>query len=264
MLLEALTFFLTPTSPVAKKYGFLYQSIALQQRYNRCKKAWLPHLKNCQDLFFEAVKDLSQTESVVVLGSSHLHEIPLHLLMDTFKQVILVDVIHPLKHHWYAKRYPRLKLVTQDLSATLDKLESLESLNDLDFLIDQLKQQKIFHFEADLIVSGNLLSQLGLLPIEAVEKKLKRILTIQEKDKICTAFAELHLKNLQNCSGKKVVYADREVIYRNPEKEIIYQGQYSVDFTEFTQVKKWTWLLAPLKEASQEYSIEMNIEAYKA
>lgn len=263
MIREALTFLLTPTSPIAKKYGFLYQSISLAHRFERCKKAWLPHLKNCQDLFTETVHGLPQQKSVVILGSAHLHEIPLHLLVQNFENITLVDIIHPLKLHWIAKRNSRLKLITLDLSGSLDKLDSIQSLEDLHELLRQLQSQTLFHFEADLIVSANVLSQLGLLPIEALEKKLKRKLTIEEKDQICTAFAQLHLQNFKNCQGHKLIYADREVLYRSPQGELIYKGHYPVDFTGFTKIKEWEWLLAPLKEASKEYSIEMKIEAFE-
>ncbi|MEN0058640.1 MAG: hypothetical protein AAGB31_07380 [Bdellovibrio sp.] len=262
MLYQALLFLLTPVSPLAKKYGFLYQSIALKARYERCKKAWLPHLKSCQDLFLQVLQQLPQKKSIVILGSSHLHEIPLHLLTQNFESITLVDVVHPLRHHWLAKKNPRFKLITTDLSQSLEHLEGLNSLEDLHALIAQLQEKTLFHFAADLIVSGNLLSQLALLPIESIEKKIHRPLSLDEKDVLCTAFAELHLKNLRGCRGAKLVYSDREVSYRNPQQELIYQGQYPVSFEGFTKLKEWTWLLAPITEASKNYSIEMKVEAY--
>ena len=262
MIREALIFLLTPTTSIAKKYGFLYQSIALQHRFERCKKAWLPHLKNCQDLYLNKIKELSQKKSIVILGSAHLHEIPMHLLVDNFETITLVDVVHPLKHHWLAKKNSRLKLITQDLSGSLDKLDSLNALKDLHILIEELKTKDLFNFEADLIVSSNIMSQLALLPIDAIEKKLKRNLSVEEKDIICTAFAEIHLKNLQHCQGQKLIYCDREVIYRDPQGEEIYKGHYPVNFNGFKKLKEWIWQLAPLKEASKDYSIEMKIEAY--
>lgn len=264
MIREALIFLLTPTTSIAKKYGFLYSSIALQHRFERCQKSWLPHLKNCQNLYLQKIKELPQKKSIVILGSAHLHEIPLHLLTENFENITLVDVVHPLKHHWLAKRNSRLKLITQDLSLSLDKLDALQSIEDLNSLVEDLKNQKIFYFEADLIVSANLLSQLALLPIESLEKKIKRSLTIQEKDHFCSVFAEMHLKNLKNCNGRKLIYSDREVIYHNPQGEEIYRGHYPVDFSDYQKNTEWMWLLAPIKEASKDYSITMKIEAFSA
>ncbi|MDG0817142.1 hypothetical protein [Bdellovibrio svalbardensis] len=262
MIFESLEFFLTPTTPLARKYGFLYSSISLKHRYERCKKMWIPHLKNCQDLFTDAVASLPQKKSVVILGSAHLHEIPMHLLLENFEQITLVDVVHPLKHHWLAKRNHRVKLITQDLTEALQHLEKLNSLDELHALGQELAGKDLFHFEADLIVSANLLSQLALLPIDAIEKKLKRELTVDEKDQICTDFAQTHLKNLEGCKGKKLIYADREVIYKDPQGEVIYRGHYPVNFAGYKELKKWNWVLAPLGEASKKYSVEMNIEAY--
>lgn len=264
MIKEAVRYLLTPKSSLAKKYGFLYGSIALQSRFERCKASWLPHLKNCQDLFLNEIKDLPQKNSVVVLGSAHLHEIPLHLLGEHFKEITLVDVIHPLEHHRLAKKHSNLHLVTQDLSGLLENLADLSTLEDLHQQLKNLATSEQFKFDADLIISGNLLSQLGLLPISAMERKLKRLLSTEEKDKICNAFAQNHLKNLAQCNGKKIIYSDRIVTYKNSEGQEIYQGQYPVDFSAFTKIKEWVWQIAPLKEASKEYSIEMTIEAYKA
>ncbi|HEX7676354.1 MAG TPA: hypothetical protein VF412_19420 [Bdellovibrio sp.] len=262
MLLESFEFLLTPTSPIARKYGFLYSSISLKHRYERCKKKWLPHLKNCQDLFTETANSLPQRKSVVVLGSAHLHEIPIHLLLQYFEKITLVDVVHPLKHHWISKRNPRVKLITQDLTEALQHLEKLQSLEDLHDLGKDLAGKELFKFEADLIVSANLMSQLALLPIDAIEKKLKRDLTVDEKDQICTDFAQTHLKNLDGCKGKKLIYADREVIYKDRDGKEIYKGHYPVDFKGYKKLKEWFWELAPMGEASKEYAIEMKIEAF--
>lgn len=262
MLRELVELMFTPATPIAKKYGFLYQSISLKHRYERCKKVWLPHLKNCQDLFLEAIKDLPKKDSVVVLGSAHLHEIPMHLLLQNFQKVILVDVIHPLKHHWTAKRNPRVQLITQDLMQTLDQLDSIKTLEQLHELIGKISEKELFHFEADLIISANILSQLALLPMESLEKARKENLTVEEKDKICTAFAEIHLKNLSKCQGKKLIYSDREVLYHDKKGELLYKGHYPVSFAGYKKLKEWDWTLAPIKEASKDYSIQMHIESY--
>lgn len=264
MIYEALIFLLTPTSPIAKKYGFLYQSIALQQRYKRCRTFWLNHLKSCQDLFLEAIKDLPQKKKVVILGSAHLHEIPLHLLEQNFQEIVLVDIIHPLRHHWLAKKNSRLQLVTLDLSNALERLDKTNNLEDLKNLARELENQDLFFFDADLIVSANIMSQLALLPMEHIEKKTKDSLETSEKDDLCRRFAEMHLRSLLKCKGKKLIYADREVIYLDKEENETYRGGYEVDFSHFQKMKEWIWYIAPLNEASKEYALKMKIEAYIA
>lgn len=264
MLREALLYLITPKTPLAKKYGFLYESIGLQARFERVKKYWLPHLKNCQDVFLKCARELPQKQSVVLLGSAHLHEIPLHLLVENFETITLVDVIHPWRHHWLAKKNPRLKLITQDLSLILERLDQIQNLDELRAYLDEISQKELFYFSADLIVSSNILSQLALLPMSAIEKKMKRNLELSEKDEISTLITEMHLKNLKKCEGRKLIYCDRKVIYRNPEGEVIYEGQYPVSFAGYKKIKEWMWNLAPLKEASKNYSIEMKVEAYEA
>jgi len=263
MLLESLEFIFTPTSALAKKYGFLHQSIALKHRYERCKKKWLPHLKNCQDLFLEELKYVSDKNSVVVLGSAHLHEIPLHLLMNNFQKVVLVDLVHPWKHHRLAKNNPRLQLIDLDVSGAIEFLQEVQTFSDLQELVQKIGSQELFNFKADLIISGNLLSQLALLPLNQIERKTKTTLTHEQKDEICSAFGQMHLQNLRKCQGHVLLYADREIFYRDRKQELIYQGHYDIDFTGFSKIKEWSWLLSPLGEASRKYSVEMKIEAWR-
>jgi hypothetical protein len=264
MLLEALTYLFTPSSSLSKKYGFLYSSIALEKRYQRCKKAWRPHLENCRKLFMDALTKTGQKNSVVVLGSAHLHEIPLKFLLDNFNKVILIDIQHPFTHHLKALMNKQLELRTQDLTKSLGHLDSLTSIEDLNALMTRLESEILFEFQADLIISANILSQLGLLPIKTLEKKLKRDLSVKEKDQICSTYAELHLKNLANCQGRKIIYCDREVLYFDPDGRQIYRGSYPVNFSKFQKITDWDWELAPLKEASSDYSIHMKIHAYEA
>lgn len=260
MLKELVTYFLTPTTPLAKKYGFLYQSVALEERFKRCQKDWLGHLKNCQDLFIEVAENIPNKNHVVVLGSSHLHEIPWHLLDRYFNKITLVDIIHPLKHHRLKRRSSKLELVSLDLSENLKDLETVKNFQDL---VHLAQKNLTWRFEADLIISGNLLSQLALLPMDVFERRIKTNLTLEQKDEICAAFAKKHLEALASCKGQKLLYTDRETFYHDPKGSLIYSGSYPVDFTGFSKIKEWTWDLAPLKEASKEYSISMKIEAYQ-
>lgn len=262
MFRDAVEFFFTPTTPIARRYGFLHQTIALKHRFERCKKFWLPHLQKCQETFLEVVQTLPKKEKVVILGSAHLHEIPMHLLLQHFQSVVLVDLIHPLKHHTLAKKDSRIQLVTHDVSGLLENLDACKNLEDLDALFLQAEQKSLFQFQGDLIVSGNLLSQLSLLPLDFIAKKMKRKLTLEEKDIFCSRAAQTHLKNLEACRGELLIYSDRHVTYKGKNDEILYQGQYAVDFSRFKKFKEWTWQLAPLGEASKDYAIEMKVEAY--
>lgn len=263
MFRELVEYFFTPATKLARKYGFLNQSIALKHRFDRCRKIWEPHLLNTQQLFLEIARTLPKKDKVIVMGSAHLHEIPLHLLLQEFQKVVLVDIIHPLKHHSAAKANSRIELITQDISGVLADLEKCKTVADLEQLFEK-QTESPFYFEADLIVSGNLISQLALLPMDYISHQIKRSLTLEEKDRFCTWAAEKHLSALQKCSGKILVYADREVIYRGRNDEIMYQGQYPIDFKDFSFIKEWTWTLAPLGEASKDYALEMTVKAYQS
>ncbi len=258
MILEWLESLFTPAPKISKKMGLVYHSVALKYRYNRCKKAWAPHIEKCQNLITQQVAKLEKTDSLVILGSAHLHEIPKEILESKFKSVTLVDLVHPLEVRFWARKRPHIKLVEMDLSGILEKLATLNTPAEL---LKELKKTANFYFEADLIISSNLISQLHLIALGYFAKK-RLFLTDSDKDHLGTAFSEHHLRSLQNCKGDVLLYGDRQTIYRDKDGKEVYRGHYPLQIKGFEFIEKWKWNIAPLGEYSKSESIEMIVESY--
>lgn len=259
MILEWLEARLTPASKLARQFGLVYHSVALKHRYKRCKSSWNSHVENCHRVIQEAVDKVDRKNHIIILGSAHLHEIPREILEKKFKKVTLVDLVHPLSIRLWARKFPHIELVEKDLSHFLFRMNEF---TDAELLLSEIQKNPApFEFSADLIISANLISQLHLITLDYLSKK-KILSTKDFNDRIGQAFSNQHLAALKNCSGNILLYGDRETIYRDSAKNITYQGSFSVDFTNFKLINRWTWFIAPLGEFSKRESIEMKVEAY--
>ena len=257
MLIDALEAYLTPASPLARRFGFVHHSVALKRRALKQKAAWATHITNCQTVLRNVVDELSSLNHIVILGSSHLFEVDKQDLLR-FKKITLVDLVHPLSVRRWAKKNPQVQLIEADLSGYLAKLQTIPTTS---VFFELLKEQVApFYFEADLVVSSNLLSQLHLTALTHLERK--SALSLQQKNQIGQLSAENHLRFLKQCPGKHLVYSDRQAIYFDQLGNETGRSQYPVDFGDYSLLQEWQWDIAPLGEAHREQSIAMLVQAY--
>ncbi len=258
MILEWLETKITPATSLAKKYRLVYHSVALRHRYQRCEKSWAPHIENCRSLIRETIERLPQRQHLIILGSAHLHEVPRDLLV-TFHKVTLIDLVHPLGVRRWARSFPQIHLLEQDLSGFLARLENF---NQAETLLQEFSASApAFAFDADLIISSNLISQLHLIALDYLERK-KIAFPDDYPDRLGQAFSQSHLQALHRCKGEVLLYGDRETIYRDRQGQEIYRGHFAIDLSQFQFLRQWQWEIAPLGEFSRKESIEMSVEAY--
>ncbi len=161
MLLDLLHWVAQPASLTARRLGYAGDSVRLASRSRRCRAAWAPHLAAAQDAVRAAMRDLPRRDTVVVLGSGLLDDVPIDDLAATFRRVVLVDAVHPWRGRWRARRFANVSRLVHDLSGTRDLL--LGRGETFGPMLPPLCR------EADLVVSANLLSQLPILPVARLE-----------------------------------------------------------------------------------------------
>lgn len=160
MLREWLTYLTTPCSPDARRLGYLREAVSLLSRRERCRAAWAPHELACQDVVRDAMAGLSGR--AVVLGSGLLTEIPLAEMAAAFDEVVLVDMVHLAAARKRARGLSNVRFVGADVTGLLHRVEPGEPLPTPQPHLPDTVQG------ADFVVSIGLLSQLALLPLEAV------------------------------------------------------------------------------------------------
>jgi hypothetical protein len=144
MLAEALNFLATLAITPRRRSAEINASIRLWARARRCMRDWQAHEEHCHAVVATAVKGLPQRRVAIALGSGLLRDVPIELLSRQFDEVRLYDLQHLASVRLWAamKGLRNLNFISRDLS------ESMQFLAEMP--------------DVDLIVSANLLSQLGV------------------------------------------------------------------------------------------------------
>lgn len=253
MLLELWEWLSTPASSLARKSGLLYEAIALRHRAQRCAKNWHAHIVQCHARVHQAVAALEKKQTLLVLGSGLLLEVPIEKLLPQFKRIVLVDLVHLKPVRELARKHPSIQLIEADLSGVLADLLKWKEGNALPYFTAPCISVQ----QADLIISANLLSQLkhparkvmsDKMDEEALESFQKRI-------------AQEHWQWFSQIPGKKLIFSDVESQFFNANGEIIHTD--SALLGQLPPPKAtWWWEVAPIGEISNDFGQKMKIHAW--
>jgi len=215
--------------------GLEDESHAILRRYQRCSQAWQPHLNKCRNLI-ESI--LVEGETVVVLGSGWLLDIPLGAMLAHGSEIYLVDAVHPPPALRAAAWHSAIHLVHLDVTDSLQYLEkpALFSPNGvfsppaLDFL----------RCKSGLVISCCLLSQLALPLADAWTEQG------EGREKIASLYQKMekdHLQLLSHLGRRQCLIHDEET----------FQSEDRVHLLTALPLAKaeWEWELAPPGESDQ-------------
>lgn len=231
--------------------GYLKELIATEARERRCRTVWKPHLDRSKAVIQKAVDVSAGIEKVVVIGAGMLADIPFDLLASKFRCVELVDVCFTMKTRWYAWRHPHIELTTCDITGVATALAQG------DLPVPGMPGNVAFA-DADLVVSVNVLSQLPLVPLQALTKSHPDL----DDDTIHT-FAQgiirHHLAMLDTCRGTVCLVTEVERQFRDGDRLIETEDPlWGVMPNRVGD--EWVWDLAPRPEASPDYDIRNRVK----
>lgn len=250
MIAEALLHLATLplTSPSHRR--FIRSSVSLWSRARRCRKAWAEHEMRSQKAMLEAIADLKQRRTAVVLGSGLLRDVPIKALVEAFDTVVLIDLVHlaSVRLSLKARRLGTVRLIERDVSG-YDQIEAGEPLEPLGFL------RQVPYL--DFVVSANLLSQIG----RGVQRRLAAEPKGRMPDDTAALLVEAHLRGLsalacRTCLVTDIAYAVIDRTGRTHERSDLLLG-----ISPPAAIDRWTWPVAPLGEESKDYQIVHDVIA---
>jgi hypothetical protein len=192
----------------------------------------------------------------VILGSGVLLDVPLDELARDFRQVFLVDLVHPLGARWRRRRFANVTGLTADVANTAEALlqaskqpgEPLPVSRPTLFLEDE---------EVDLVASVNLLSQLPYLPSEFLRRAGTR--SEQEITEFSQGLIRAHLDYLRRLSGIVALVTDVEQQTLDRGGAVIARTDTLHGVELPWQGEEWVWPLAPRPEAHPEHSYQRRV-----
>ena len=151
---------------VIRRMGFIRDQYGIMDRYLRERQHWEPHLQNTRDFIRNSFTG-GDYDSVAVLGSGWLLDVPLDHLVRRFSQVYLVDIYHPPQIRRKVKELDRVQLVEADLTGgaieQVWQLSKQRGTRHLDSLLEKLHLvPPLPRIRSGVTVSVNLLNQLDI------------------------------------------------------------------------------------------------------
>jgi hypothetical protein len=256
MIVETLEYLATPCARPLRGMGYLHELMSIRGRAWRCWDAWQPHLERSKAVSLKAVARCKQRRKAVILGSGMLYDVPIDELSAAFHEVLLVDIVHPLKNWLPGIRHKNLRRLTADITATAEEVYRVAKLPGA--MLPRTEPSLFLDdTEVDLVVSLNLLSQLPVIPTEYLERA-----GAHSPDAIA-AFARhllsAHLAYLQRFTCAVALITDVEKQTLNRAGKLVCKSSLLRGLTLPCEGESWTWHLAPRPEADRDYSYHRRV-----
>jgi hypothetical protein len=250
MLLGLLERVLTRCPRSVRAMGYLKEAIGIRNRYRRVAQHWQPHIDQCRSMTLRAMERCSSRRKAIVLGGGLLHDVPLAELAASFREVILVDIVHPYFGRWTTRKFKNVRRLAADVTATVEALywvsdepeEQLPKSTPTLFLDDP---------ELDFTVSLNLLSQLPCMPTSHLTRQ--RAHTTGAIDAYARDVIQAHLEYLGDLSGQVVLITDVERLKIDMMRRVVERKDLLFGLTLPKPGVEWEWQLAPCPEADSKH-----------
>jgi hypothetical protein len=255
VILELLEYIVTPCSWTARRLGYLNGQLGIKVRHRACRWAWKSHLDHTKRVIRKAILECPQRRKAVVLGSGLLLDVPLTDLSASFREVILVDVVHPVSIRLLAPWYRNVRLVQADISATAAELAKAARTPSLP-LPHARPQMFCDDAEVDYVVSVNLLSQLPYVPSYYLEKSSRPESEINHYGQ---DLIESHLDYLKRLPGVVTLITDVEKLKVDCDGKVIDQYDILYGARLPWRSEEWIWNHVPLKHLSPEFAYHRRV-----
>jgi hypothetical protein len=181
----------------------------------------------------------------VILGSGPLYDVPVEELAAGFRELLLVDLVHPLSARWRRRRLRNVQSITADVTGTIEAVyraartagSPLPTPKPTLFLDDP---------EVDFVASVNLLSQLPFIPSEYLREMGY---PPQQIDAFAAELIRSHLAYLEQFAATTVLVTDVEALTLDHHGRIIERSDLLYGVALPYPGENWIWELAPRPES---------------
>ncbi len=233
-----------PAIPVKilRKMNYFSDQRGILGRYINEEGAWENHLAKTKEYIINCLGN-KKPQSVAVLGSGWLLDVPLEYMAKNIKRVMLLDISHPPQIKHKIKKYDNMELIIRDISGggilsvynhvkEYKKNRTKGDLNEIE--LQGLK----FVQQPDYIISLNILNQLDMLLAEYLKKY--GIYEDNELNYLRKRIQKLHIDSL--IPGKSCLITDyEEEIYNQDGTFDFKRDLILTDLPRPKNKKKWKW-----------------------
>ena len=232
------------------------------ERYLEEHEGWQEHIRNSREFIMECVRK-NKPQSVVVMGSGWLLDVPLKELAVECKQVYLADIWHPRQVRATVQDYPNCDLIYTDLTGgAVEAIYSLVKTYRRTGKIESLRSVTLSKPELPAgegyMISVNIINQLDII----LMNYLKRFIKYPEEEVsfFRKEIQENHVRLLRQ--GHSCLICDREETILDQKNQVVSTKKpVYINFPEAKNIKEWKWHFDRGGAFSQGYKTEFNIIA---
>ncbi|MFC2081411.1 hypothetical protein ACFLR8_04295 [Bacteroidota bacterium] len=246
---------------ILRRMKYTSDQKGIMNRYLSEGDNWDQHLVRTRD-FIVSCLEKSQAGSVAVLGSGWLLDVPLEFLCGHFKEVFLVDIVHPRQIVHKIKGIKNARLVSADVTG--GAIEGAYNLvrnyrkTGSGNILDIACQASLTGIKADYVISLNILNQLDILLVDFITGFIE--VPEEEKAIFRKRIQQQHVNLLKSrCS---CLISDIEERILNRENKIIStKSLVYADLPEGDLLEEWIWTFDTRGEYNPKHSTEMLVRA---
>jgi hypothetical protein len=264
-----------PWLRMLRRMHYVQNMEGMYNRYMRERKGWDVHLDKTRNFITDFVNRQPEHQSVVVLGSGWLLDVPVEMLVEKYRHVYLADILHPpqVKHKY--RKNTSIQWIETDLSGgylravyelvrkhgrelSPEVLESLNPQPEKQFgeLLQKLEQDNSVppHF-----ISVNLLSQLdGMLVdylLDNIRIQPEQLVPFRRK------IQQDHLDFLKNARPACIItdYSERRQHLKSGAAEET--RLILADWPDSPRKEQWKWNFDTSGSYLEEYTVSMLVKA---
>lgn len=245
--------------------GYLEDQQGIMKRYLRESEHWKKHLDHCRNFIkstFLLPEREEKMDSIAVLGSGWLLDVPLDHLSLCFRKIYLVDINHPSQIRKKTEAMEGVYLLEEDLSGGAIKqawqFSKGQGPDSLEEFGQKLQLEKpLRDINPSAFISLNLLNQLDILLCDFLSRHASA------EDKILNQFRKkiqtFHLQWITRNPGCLISDTREISLYRDGRRESKMLIHTPLPETKIKE--KWTWEFDSRGTYHSGISVNMEVEA---
>ena len=248
---------------ILRRMKYTSDQQGIMKRYLAEGDNWEPHLERTRE-FIVSCLEKSKAGSVCVLGSGWLLDVPFEFLCDHFKEIYLVDIVHPRQIAHKIKGIKNVQLISADITGGAIegayKLVKNFRKTGEGSILDIACQASLAGIRADYVISLNILNQLDILLVDFITRFMK--VSEEDIDILRKRIQQQHLDLLK--PGHACLISDIEERVLNRENSIISSKRLLyAELPEEIHREEWTWTFDARGEYNPKHRTEMMVRAIR-
>jgi hypothetical protein len=234
---------LGPTPSHLTTIGYYDELVGLGRRMQTHAAAWAPHLAETKSTILRAIAPFPAGGRALILGSGHLHDIPIDELARKFREVVLVDILHLAEVRWRLRERRNVRLVQRDVTGLARQIGKIGKRR-RPAELPELRPTFWLEDGFDFVASVNLLGQLPVLPGNFLLREIPSI-SRTALDLFSRRVIEHHLDWLAAFACPVCVVTDIERLECDPDGAVVKRKDCLWGVTLPAGGREWLWEIAP-------------------